>query len=101
MARPANREDKCTGHFFEGRFLKCLRSICLVNRRSQQDANGFKGQCRFKLDIHAHKDYILVPGPWCHYTDVLHTLHVIEYPSLVVTLRSLNPLKNHRIASNE
>ncbi len=69
IARRANREDDCTGHFWEGRF----KSIRLLDRAAVL-------ACMVYVDLNAMRVGLAKTLKECSFTSILHRLKVIRRP---------------------
>ena len=69
IARRANREDNCTGHFWEGRF----KSIRLLDRAAVL-------ACMVYVDLNPMRAGIAKALQECSFTSILHRLKVLRRP---------------------
>ena len=69
IARRANREDDCTGHFWEGRF----KSIRLLDRAAVL-------ACMVYVDLNPMRAGIAKALQECSFTSILHRLKVLRRP---------------------
>ncbi len=69
IARRANREDNCTGHFWEGRF----KSIRLLDRAAVL-------ACMVYVDLNPMRAGIAKVLQECSFTSILHRLRVLRRP---------------------